>query len=77
LVYKAYDLHDCVRGADASKELAMDFRDPFPVFYSRQQNSGAGHIRKLASQAFNRRLDYFETPSRLTGCITLRDCLAF
>ena len=52
-VDEAHDLHDRICGADASKELAVDCRDPFPILYSGQQNSGAGHIRKLAAQSFN------------------------
>ena len=76
-VDEAHDLHDRVCGADASKELAVDCRNPFPILYSGQQNSGAGHIRKLAAHCFDCRLDYFETSSRLTHRVTLRDCLAF
>ena len=52
-VDEAHDLHDRVSGADAPKELAVDCRDPFPILYSGQQNSGAGHIGKLAAQSFN------------------------
>src|SRR5215831_13097773 len=52
-VDEAHDLHDRVCGADASKELAVDRRDPFPILYSGQQNSGARYIGKLAAQSFN------------------------
>jgi hypothetical protein len=31
----------------------VDRRDLFPILYSCQQNSGPGHIRKLAAQSFN------------------------
>src|SRR5215470_14102489 len=75
-VDKAHYLHDGIGRADAAKELSVDSRDPVPVLYPRQQNSGAGRIRKLAAQSFNGGLDYFKTSSRLTCCIALRDCLA-
>src|ERR1700735_2119082 len=52
-VDEAHDLHDRVCGADVSKELAVDCRDLFPILYSGQQNSGAGHIRNVAAQFFN------------------------
>jgi len=35
-VDEAHDLHDRVRRADAAKELAVDCRDPFPIFYTCQ-----------------------------------------
>jgi len=53
-VDEAHDLHDRVCGPDATKELAVDRRYSFPILYSGQQNSGAGHIGKLAAQSFNR-----------------------
>ena len=48
-VDEANNLHDGVRRADAPKELAMNGRDPFPVLYADEENSGADHIRKLAA----------------------------
>jgi hypothetical protein len=46
-INEAHHLHDCVRGANFTKELAMYQRDLFPVFNASEQNSRTRDIREF------------------------------